>query len=160
MRRRRLKILELLSAVLLSAWMVTSCVGNHVYDQYQQVPSGEWDREEVISFSIPPVSSDGLYDLMLGLRTTRDYPFMSLTLTVEAEVVGKKKTNYRLSCPLVNQRGQAQGQGLSLYQYDFSVAQIRLQAGDSVHINMHHDMKRESLPGISDLGISLLRKSL
>lgn len=154
---------------LFGAWMATACVGNKVFDKYDQLPVEGWEKNDTLSFSVPPVSKDGLYDLGIGLRTTGEYPFMSLALILETHVIPTDslrlslfpaaKTSYKKSCPLVNSRGYAEGQGVSLYQYNFHVATVRLQAGDSVLVHIRHDMKREMLPGIRDLGISLVRNS-
>ena len=46
---------------------------------------------------------------------------------------------------------------MSYYQYQVPVNDITLQQGDSLHICVRHDMKREILPGISDVGIKMTR---
>ena len=47
---------------------------------------------------------------------------------------------------------------MSVYQFAFPVADVDLNEGDSVQIRIRHDMKREILPGIADVGIKLSRK--
>jgi hypothetical protein len=38
------------------------------------------------------------------------------------------------------------------------VRQLQLQEGDSLHVVVRHNMKREILPGIFDVGIKLLKE--
>ncbi|MBP7359673.1 MAG: gliding motility lipoprotein GldH, partial [Prevotella sp.] len=47
--------------------------------------------------------------------------------------------------------------GISYYQYNFNISHIELHKGDSIHVCIRHNMKREILPGISDVGFSLGR---
>jgi len=168
MKSRRSKALTVVFSVLFAAWTATACVGGKVFDEYEQIPVEGWDKTDTLTFSVPAVSADGVYNLALGLRTTGDYPFMSLTLLFEANIIAKKMENSSvvkapqrlsrtLSCPLVSSRGRSQGQGVSLYQYNFHVATISLREGDSLQVNIRHNMKREMLPGLSDLGLSITR---
>ena len=170
MKSRRSKALTVVLSVLFAAWTATACVGGKVFDEYEQIPVEGWDKTDTLTFSVPAVAADGVYNLALGLRTTGDYPFMSLTLLFEANIIAKKsehssvvkapqRLSRTLSCPLVSSRGRSQGQGVSLYQYNFHVATISLREGDSLQVNIRHNMKREMLPGLSDLGLSITRNS-
>ena len=168
MKSRRSKALTVVLSVLFAAWTATACVGGKVFDEYEQIPVEGWDKTDTLTFSVPAVAADGVYNLALGLRTTGDYPFMSLTLLFEANIIAKKSENSSvvkapqrlsrtLSCPLVSSRGRSHGQGVSLYQYNFHVATISLREGDALQVNIRHNMKREMLPGLSDLGLSITR---
>ena len=158
------------AVLLLTALVAVSCIGRKVYDHYEELPIAGWEKNDTITFFVPSVDRSGLYSLDLGLRTTSQYPFMSLTLVIERFVIPLDTTTVKplfpiplrpsvstLSCRLRDSRGHAKGQGINYYQYDFHVADISLNAGDSLRVNIRHDMKREILPGISDLGIRLHR---
>ncbi|MFQ9996553.1 MAG: gliding motility lipoprotein GldH, partial [Hoylesella buccalis] len=43
-------------------------------------------------------------------------------------------------------------------QYAFDITSMDLHEGDSLHISVRHDMKREILPGISNVGVSLTKR--
>jgi gliding motility-associated lipoprotein GldH len=58
----------------------------------------------------------------------------------------------------MNTRGNTRGQGINYYQYNFHIADVALIEGDSLRISIRHDMKREILPGISDIGIIMTKK--
>lgn len=62
-----------------------------------------------------------------------------------------------LTCTLFDNKGTIKGQGISYYQYHFRVSEMDLHTGDSIHITVRHDMKREIMPGIADVGISIGR---
>lgn len=60
-------------------------------------------------------------------------------------------------CQLINQRGENKGQGISYYQYNFPINIYKINRGDSIHIAIRHDMKREILPGVSDIGVKITK---
>jgi len=112
-------------------------------------------------FAIPKMQEDGAYSIDLGLRTNGSYPFMRLTLIVERTTISATQTKSTitdtLDCRLVDKNGNPMGQGVSYYQYDFHLADTKLSAGDSMYIAVRHDMKREILPGLNDIGIEITK---
>ena len=92
------------------------------------------------------------------MRITSTYPFMSLRLVVEQVIIpAHRLVRDTIDCHLIDRNGKPKGQGMSYYQYQVPVNDISLQQGDSLHICVRHDMKREILPGISDVGIKMTR---
>ena len=61
----------------------------------------------------------------------------------------------KIDCNLVSETGVIEGDGISYFQYQFFVQGLSLHQGDSVHISLTHNMKREIMPGISDVGVKL-----
>ena len=138
---------------------LSSCDESLVYSNYKHTPLVGWDKEDTLIFCIPPIKENGVYRLELGLRTTIDYPFTSLNVNVEQCILPHHKTqDYKVKCTVMEKNGALKGQGVSFYQYTYPLNDIHLQHGDSVVFRIHHDMKRETLPGIADIGISLIRK--
>ena len=135
---------------------IASCSGNKVYDKYAHTPVAGWEKNDTLKFNIPPVADKQLYSSELGLRINGDYPFMGLTLIVEQTVFPSHKTQIdTLNCSLHDTHGNSNGTGLSYYQYNFHITDMKLNKGDSLEVKIRHDMKREILPGISDIGIML-----
>ena len=93
------------------------------------------------------------------------YPFMGLTLIVNQSIFpkgklqGMEKTEKSdtIQCALIDKSGATKRQGISYYQYNFPINAYRFASGDSIHITVKHNMKREILPGISDIGIKMNR---
>ena len=86
--------------------------------------------------------------------------FFTKTPLIVDQTAVKSGKNYRdtLNCKLIDHNGNVKGQGVSHYQYEFKLATIPLEAEDSLHITIRHDMKREMLPGITDIGVTLIRQ--
>ena len=95
----------------------------------------------------------------LGLRINATYPFMGLTLIVEQfSYPDRKRRVDTVNCKLMDSNGKMKGYGIGSFQYTFHITDLDLQQGDSLHIGVRHDMKREILPGISDIGIILKKE--
>ena len=154
---KKSKCFALLAVVLLLA--LSACNRKLVYDRYASTPISGWEKNDTLSFDIRPVSGTDTYYMWLGLRTSEAYPFTAVTLIVEQHIYPKDTiVNDTVKCQITDRHGNASGSGVNFHQYRFPVNSLQLQDGDSIHIRVRHDMKREILPGISDVGISLLRK--
>lgn len=146
--------------ILMVAGLLTACNSRKVYDQYDHTPISGWEKNDTLTFDIGKQADSGRYDMNLGLRINNTYPFIGLTLIVEQTVFpGKATHSDTLNCKLTDRYGRFMGHGVSYYQYHFKVNELSLQQGDSLHITVRHDMKREILPGISDIGISLKKQA-
>ena len=141
---------------IIAATALQSCNESKVYDKYDHTPLSGWEKNDTLRFDIPRLTADGMYESTLGLRITDNYPFMGLTLIVEQRLMPADTIfTDTVKCKLTDRNGKTRGKGVSYYQFRFPVTKMQLSKGDSLHIRVRHDMKREMLPGISDVGISL-----
>ena len=140
--------------------ILTACHENTVYHDYQQPSSSGWEKNDPLSFHIPAVKETGNYVEEVGLRINGSFPFQNLNLIIEQT---KKNTGERLCdtlvCKLISKQGYPEGRGISEYQYIFPLKTLPLEKDDSLFIEIRHDMKREILPGITDIGIKLSKVS-
>ena len=139
--------------------LLTACQDNTVYHRYLHTNRTGWERNDTLRFLIPPVKEAGRYSEELGLRTDGNYPFMSLTLIVDQTKgnTGAVRCD-TVECKLINNQGRPTGTGINHYQYTFPLATIDLEKEEPLRIVIRHDMKRELLPGITDVGIQMTKK--
>lgn len=147
-----------LTILLTVALAFASCNRKAVYSHYEHTPIFGWEKNDHLFFQTSPFAVEGRYREVVGLRINSSYPFRGLTLIVEQHVEpsGLRRTD-TLWCKLIDANGVVQGKGISYFQYNFHLCDIPLHKGDSLHVELRHNMKREMLPGISDVGISLER---
>lgn len=145
------------SALAFAIAVMAGCTGNMVYDKYEHTLVSGWEKNDTITFRVPKAKVAGDHQATLMLRTNDSYPFMSLTLVVEQKV-SPSETIYTdtLKCTLTDEHGNNKGQGVSYHQFTFPIRTLPLLVGDSLTIRVRHNMKREILPGVSDVGYSLL----
>lgn len=157
MRKYSYTLLIYIGALL--ACLLTACDSQTVYNRYLRTAKNGWERNDTLSFLIPPVTQDGNYTEEIGVRINGDYPFMKLTLIIEQTKMNtKERRSDTLNCQLIDKSGHPLGQGISQYQYVFRLATLHLMKDDSLHLAIRHDMKREMLPGITGIGVHISKE--
>lgn len=138
--------------------MCVSCNSRTIYSHYAHTPLQGWEKNDSMRFDIT-IPQEGNYLEKIGVRINNEYPFMGLTVIIDQTVYPSLQTlRDTLDCDLVGEDGNVKGQGINHYQYEFPLKSLALHEGDSVSIRIHHTMKREILPGISDIGVILTRE--
>lgn len=127
--------------------------------QYEKVSSGFWERGDVKTFLTPEVREDGDYDLTLLLRADRSFPYMNVTLVVgETLLPGGEKSFSTIKCAVFDEKGNSEGGGISLFQYSSPLGTRHLERGERLSVSVRHDMRREMLPGVADVGVMVVRR--
>lgn len=151
--------LYLLSATMVAAVMLSACDGKTVYDKYRPTQIDGWEKNDTLVYDVPPLAATGPYRQEVGVRISGAYPFTGLSLLVEQTVEpGHRRMADTLNCRLYDDKGNILGDGIGSYQYKFILSDAYLHKGDSLHVVVRHIMKREILPGISDIGFRMTRK--
>ena len=154
MRKNSLTVLML--TVLTVVGVMTACNRMPLYSHYEHMPATGWEKSEGVAFDISPVAQAGNYREELGLRIDGDYPFQGLCLVVQQTILPSGyRHNDTIDCSLFDKNGRVKGYGINHYQYSFHINTLRLTEGDSLHILVKHNMKREIMPGITDIGIQI-----
>lgn len=150
-----------IGAFLSAGWVMIgllACVDGVVYDKYNHTGLSGWDKADSLFYDVEPVPSAGLYKQEVGLRINDEFPFTDLMLVVDQLIEpGHRLVCDTLACKITDNEGMALGHGVGCYQYGFVVSELNLGEGDSLHISIRHIMKREIMPGISDVGLRLSR---
>ena len=139
--------------------MLVSCDERTVFSHYESTPVRGWERNDTLSFDIKAMQETGLYAEEVGVRITGGYPSRGLSLIIEQTVQPSNTTlTDTLNCELIDDTGHANGKGINHYQFLFPLTTIKLNKGESVRVTIRHCMKREILPGITDIGLKLSRQ--
>lgn len=139
---------------------LAACERDKTYDSFRHTPVEGWEQEDTLFFDIPPMKEGGAYALSLTLRLANNYPYQNLSLKVFQTVISTDSANQRrqqqttLSLPVGTIDGD---NGVALHEASARVSLLRLAEGDSLHVAVCHDMRRETMPGIDDVGIVMRR---
>jgi gliding motility-associated lipoprotein GldH len=96
--KRKMKRMINFIFLMVAAFVLASCFQRTVYDEYAHTPIAGWEKNDTLSFDIPPILTTGYYQENLGLRITGAYPFTGLTL-------GNRRKDNRNKGPRQNQNG-------------------------------------------------------
>lgn len=166
MRHRILHRNKFLTILITVAMALACCNRTTVYHQYKHISPEGWNRTDTLYFHISTAKERVLLHEELELRTTCHYPFTNLSLIVEqiiypshTDTTFYSSQNVRrvdtLNCCLIDKNGLTTGKGINYIQNHFQLADIGINKGDSIDIIVHHNMRKEVLHGIADIGIRI-----
>ena len=158
MRKATISMRNKILLFMMIALGMASCDRQTVYHHYEHVADHGWEKTDTIKFEIGPLREKGTYHETLEFRTDELFPFLGIYITVEQMIKPRNIILIQnLKCELMNQDGSQKGSGISYYQSLFPLDDIELQQGDTLCISVFHSMKREILPGISDIGMKVVK---
>ena len=163
--RHKVSTLLYIIALMVITMGAASCSDPRTYDRYESVSLQGWSRKDTLTFDIPR-QWEGNYQLDLCLRAAQTYPYRNISMIIERKVIyyrqrkkREKTYNDTINCEIVNDKGILAGQkGITSTEIRQAITSFRLNRNDSMQVKIRHIMSRESLPGISDVGIRLLKK--
>lgn len=152
-----------LSAMLAGLPVVTGCTDERQSYAFSHVAPSGWDSEDTLTMTADTLRRGGTYAVILCLRLTTTpptYPYTDITLAVTGHYAAQHHrtvtTTDTLHLTLTSERGDMQGRGTSLFQFDVPFDTLRLVPGCAPTFTISHLMRRDPLPGISDVGLRLV----
>ncbi len=155
------KVLRLLFAIAVSTLPFTACEHKPVCFSYCSTPVEGWEKGDTLRYHVDTLRQTGHYTMSIGIRSSSatPYPFQSLWLVVRQQWHNPEQQRCdTVECTLSNADGDITGTGVSLYQYELPFTEMDLNEGASADIRITHLMRTEMLPGITDVGIKLVRQ--
>ena len=160
------KTLFLIAAMALA---VAACSRLPIYSHYEHIDGESWRRDDTLTFTTT-VRDSANYHLILGLRATNAYPYKQLIVNVDVKVNENDNENENqnenqneklsplpspLTIDLTDAEGDMLGSGGTIYSYDVTMGDVVLGSSDTLIVSIHHAMSKFSLPGITDIGLTV-----
>lgn len=163
--KHKVSTLLYIIALMVIAMGATSCSDPRTYDHYKSVSLQGWSRKDTLTFDIPR-QWEGNYQLDLCLRAAQTYPYRNISMIIERKVIyyrqrkkREKTYNDTVNCEIINDKGILVGhKGITSTEIRQAITSFRLNRNDSMQVKIHHIMGCESLPGISDVGVRLIKE--
>lgn len=157
---KRIHSIALTAVMAIAIIAVAACNDTTVYHHFENTPDTGWGKADTLLFVVPPLAEPGRYAQQVDLRINEAYPFTTLSLVIAQRVFpGNRMKRHTLHCHFSESDAMMRRRGISYYKYSFSLPDVDLRRGDSLRIYIRHDMKRDILPGVSDIGIKMVRKN-
>ena len=128
--------------------LITSCTGHNRFHSYLPVNKDGWKRTDTLCFHAVPIDTNrNCMKISLGIRHTHKYPYRDIWLSIGKDT---------LHIDLADEQGRWKGKGIGDMRLVQQEASISLTDMDSCGtIRIHHIMRHDPLPGISDIGIEV-----
>lgn len=143
--------------------LLVGCQDRKVYHRYAATDIEGWDVTERIEFPVDTLIEGGTFRPTLHLRITTggEYPFQSIAIAVTqrwtCDTVLMERTD-TLQCRFTTPSGHRLEKGISRSQFAYSLPALQLPARAVGKISIVHLMRKETIPGISDVGFSLAKR--
>lgn len=153
MDQRRNK--SLLCIVMAAALAFSSCGRRPLYSHFESTGPDGWDITDTLRFAVP-ISESGTYTMRLDLRANSHYPYTQILLTASQQAQRSKADRTDSLCfNITDDEGNFLGRGTTVFQYAATLTPATLQKGDTLRLALAHSMRRRTLEGIIDLGITV-----
>lgn len=146
----------LLYALAVGGLLTASCAGDTLVHRYAALPADGWARRDTVCFDLPGNAEDISGTLTVGLRTKAGVAIRDIVLAVEqcdsdAFVIRRDTVCY----PLTNSEGDALTSGVNFHQYETQFVPFRMEKDRKGCVRIYHLMTRETIPGITEVGIRI-----
>lgn len=141
------------------AMLMTTCDRKTVFHQYNHANTTGWEKADTMTYHVKCMKEGGNFKEEIGLRLNGTYPFLGLCIIVEQTILPAGVTTHdTLNCSFTHSSNKYTSNGISYRQYKYHLKDIRLNKDDSIDIRIRHNMMREVLPGIADIGVKIDKK--
>lgn len=136
---------------------LASCHRGVLVSEYQSLPLSGWQAQEVMSFTFDVTDTTSVYNVVMNVRHTDDYPYQNIWLFADLYADSLLLSCDTLNYILANERGEWLGNGYGrlrempmLYKQGY----IFPQAG-TYRVDVRQGMREELLPGVSEFGLTI-----
>ena len=157
-RRKSPRMHKQVFLILMPVLLMVGCDRNTLMHSYQPLKENSWDRADTIRFTLPALTQDDNCSMLVGLRLNSNYPYEQLVLQVEQDF--QHPITHRIDTiyyQLTDERGNFTEEGVNYFQFESEGLPLDLKKGQTGEIRIRHLMHREVLPGITDVGIHIIR---
>lgn len=146
---------------MLFLFLLASCHTDTRYHVYQAVPGENgWKNSDSLLFLLPPELEAGEYGMEIGIRHTGGYPYRDIWISVtQVDSDSLPSHTDTLHLYLADEEGRWGHEGAvgGLYQSVYVREKPVKLTADSLgrSFRIAHLMRRNPLPGISDVGVRL-----
>ncbi|PCJ28583.1 MAG: gliding motility lipoprotein GldH [Flavobacteriales bacterium] len=136
--------------------MLLSCDSNKVFEEYIEVESANWKKENIASFEFEAKDTITAHNLYINIRNTGTYPYSNLYLFVTMKGPNGGLLKDTVNCILADSRGKWQGNGIGDL-WDLRIPYVggfKFARTGKYVISFEQAMRVENgLSGITDVGL-------
>ncbi|WP_207432504.1 gliding motility lipoprotein GldH [Sabulibacter ruber] len=149
--------LPFLVTVLCLGFLLTSCDGNRVFEENQDITNNEWPVKLAPVFEFEITDTTQQYNVFLNVRNALHYPFYNLYLRHYLIGPDGKQVNSMLhEMYLMDPKtGEPKGDGAGdIFDHRFrALKNIRFKKAGTYRLKLNQYMRQDPLPGIMAVGV-------
>uniref|UniRef100_UPI0032170F7B gliding motility lipoprotein GldH n=1 Tax=uncultured Draconibacterium sp. TaxID=1573823 RepID=UPI0032170F7B len=133
---------------------LSACDTNRIFDEYKPIPERCWQKDSLVTFSIPVTDTIQNHNLYINIRNDINYPFSNLWVFVKIEQPGGTAIRDTFEIALADVAGKWLGEGFSGLKTREVIYRRNVYFPNSgiYKISIQQGMREDNLHGISDVG--------
>ncbi|MDH8701205.1 gliding motility-associated lipoprotein GldH [Dysgonomonadaceae bacterium PH5-43] len=135
-----------------------SCSNKETFSEFHSFSNSEWDKSDTAKFEVV-ISNNVDYEVSLQIRNNNDYSFRNLWLFVDCTNPTGQTRHDSINVELADVYGNWYGKGISLYSLTIPYENIQQQDSGLYRYSIRHGMREDVLKGISDIGLTVSKKT-
>jgi gliding motility-associated lipoprotein GldH len=144
-------------------FLIVSCNSDTLISETKPLP-GFWDKDEVVTFTLPQIDSLKQYNVFLDIRSTNEYKYNNMFLIVAMQFPHGKKVVDTLEYRMANPDGSWLGEGIGNVKENklWYKESVTFEEEGNYILNISHAMRNNGdidgvtkLEGITDVGYSI-----
>lgn len=147
---------------IISTFLLTSCDGNRVFDEYVSVGTS-WDKDTALTFKFQQPDSINKYNLFMNVRNTNEYQFRNLFLIVNMNFPNGNVVSDTLEYDMAAPNGEWLGTGIGVKESKlWYKPNVRFPYEGTYEVTIRQAMRKinepkgiQSLKGISEVGFRI-----
>ncbi|MBO7428805.1 MAG: gliding motility lipoprotein GldH [Paludibacteraceae bacterium] len=153
------RILACLFGLVALATSLSSCKDDAFYQASRMIPNEGWCKGDVVSFDFDMVDTASTYNVLVDIRNNNDYPFQNFWLFIHTVMPDSTEFSDTLNCVLADNYGKWIGKA-SGSMYHVPVAfrlDTKFPQTGRYHFDLIQGMRMDVLPGITEIGVRVLK---
>lgn len=145
--------------IILALTLLTACTDSDVvYHNFETTPKEGWGKTDTLMMQTGEIQETGMYSVEMCVRITEAYPYQALTLMVEEVILPRNtRTVYPVTLQIATQEGKRNKEGLTYSEFINRLNTPYVRKGESIRFNIYHKMRRTALPGVTDVGMKVVK---
>jgi len=157
-RHSLLRFAVLLVATILGS---TACKNDVFHNETVHLKNNEWQAADTLFYTFESKDSIALYDFYFEVRNTTDYDMQNLYLFITAYYPGNTFSRDTAECILAAADGKWFGKGMGKHKDNRFLFRkgVRFRKPGNYIIAVNQAMRKDTLNGISDVGILIKKQA-
>lgn len=144
---------------MLSCFVVlfASCSYNPVFQQDKSIPNDHWNKDSIVSISVPVIDTISYHDIYINIRNLNSYPYSNIYLFVNVVAPNGDNVTDTIEYRLADDYGTWLGKKSSRI-WDCRLpfrAMVKFVQSGLYTFNIKQGMRNNELEGISDVGLTI-----
>lgn len=149
------KIIVASIAITIVSVFLYSCNSNTIINQYVEIPSSGWDKNNAVAFNVDINDSISTYNFGINIRNSTTYRYSNLYIFLLTEFPNGNISRDTIECLLADNEGKWLGKGWGEIKESEIILSSGLQfplAGKYKFL-IQQAMRVDTLRGINDVGL-------